>query len=880
MDTNSQNPYVGPTTFTREQSKLFFGREREAGDLISLTISNRLVLFYAQSGAGKSSLINTRLIPGLEDRGFEVLPVGRVSGDIQPEEDVDNIFVYNLMCHLDQSKEDPTRFYQTKLPEFLAKLNKRDGLFCYEDTSPVNLSGNEVPAEGIQIWPRALIIDQFEEVFTKHQDAWEKRSDFFDQLRQSMRRDPYLWVVLTLREEFTAALDPYAQYFDERLRTRYYMERMGYDAALDAVKKPVEKRRPFEKGVAEDLVDNLRRIPVPSIGDESGSEGEFITGEYIEPVQLQVVCYQLWEEIRNLPGGKITRGDLERLARGDNLADFINNALAEFYEIALATVLQDPQVKLPERALREWFSTKLITENETRGYVFQGRNDTAGLPNEVVELLQKKFILRSDRKPRGTWIELVHDRFVRPILQANRAWEVRNQNPILLDAQVWVDSGKDSKYLYSGTQLNAAIDYFEQHPGELLQPIDGFLDESKKLEGQRATQRQRRLLTFAVGALLVLIGLLIWSIGSTITARNNYDTAQENYDTAQENYDAAVKAEQAAREAAEAARATGESARVTGAAALTSEAGAIAQAGDYRGVISSYGTQFVEEMDRSTAQALALESTVVALYPSATAELQTPATTPEYTATPDYQKTQIAATQTANANPIKYHTIGKSVSGNALQVVQLGVGSSDILLVGGLHSAFAPSTVALAENLRDYFMHNLEEIPSGYSLHILTNANPDASGSPGTLGARLNENDVDLNRNWECAWLSEARWGAVLVSGGKAPFSEPEVQALRDYIMAIRPIAVIFYEARSPSGQSSPGGCGVISLFSEPLASSYGKAARYTIAAFEAYAVNGDATNWLDAQGIPAISVLLPGYEYNQSFWKANYQAVIQLMNP
>ena len=65
-----ENPYVGPRTFRREQSHLFFGREREARDLLARVVSERLLLFYAQSGAGKSSLINARLIPGLQAGGL------------------------------------------------------------------------------------------------------------------------------------------------------------------------------------------------------------------------------------------------------------------------------------------------------------------------------------------------------------------------------------------------------------------------------------------------------------------------------------------------------------------------------------------------------------------------------------------------------------------------------------------------------------------------------------------------------------------------------------------------------------------------------------------------------------------------------------------
>src|SRR4051812_38439286 len=64
------NPYVGPHPFRFEQRNLFFGRDREASELLSLVIANRVVLFFAQSGAGKTSLLNTRLIPELTGKKF------------------------------------------------------------------------------------------------------------------------------------------------------------------------------------------------------------------------------------------------------------------------------------------------------------------------------------------------------------------------------------------------------------------------------------------------------------------------------------------------------------------------------------------------------------------------------------------------------------------------------------------------------------------------------------------------------------------------------------------------------------------------------------------------------------------------------------------
>jgi len=63
-------PYKGPESYQLEDSDLFFGRDREADQLIAKILSSRFTLLHAQSGAGKTSLLNARIIPGLESRGW------------------------------------------------------------------------------------------------------------------------------------------------------------------------------------------------------------------------------------------------------------------------------------------------------------------------------------------------------------------------------------------------------------------------------------------------------------------------------------------------------------------------------------------------------------------------------------------------------------------------------------------------------------------------------------------------------------------------------------------------------------------------------------------------------------------------------------------
>ncbi len=225
------NPYVGPRTFSYEQRHLFFGRESEARDLLARVLSERLLLFYAQSGAGKSSLLYTRLIPQLEEKGFIVLPVGRVGGELPAGvEQVDDIYAFNLMVSIDEGG-DPARLAHVTLSDFLARLarktvtdatgQERKG-WAYDAT----LTPSPPPA-GPTARRLALIVDQFEEIITAHPGRWRERDDFFRQLDQAMQTYPSLWVVLTLREDYVAALDPYAPLLADRLRARFYMERMG-----------------------------------------------------------------------------------------------------------------------------------------------------------------------------------------------------------------------------------------------------------------------------------------------------------------------------------------------------------------------------------------------------------------------------------------------------------------------------------------------------------------------------------------------------------------------------------------------------------------------------------------------------------------------------
>ena len=494
------NPYVGPRTFTRAEAGRFFGREREASELLSLVISQRLVLFYAQSGAGKSSLINTRLVPRLEREGFAVLPVARVGGELLSDAaPVENVFLFNLMQSIDRHAAT-AQLAHLGLSDFLNRLTSEDGRewrYLHQPDAAVPASPPEAESEWVT--PNTVvIIDQFEEILTTHLDRWQERSEFFSALNAAMEADPHLWVVLTLREDYVAALDPYAGLMTDKLRARYYMERMELDAAVDAVRKPAEQaNRPFAPDVAEKLVDDLRQVRVP------GQE-KMTTGKYVEPVQLQVVCYQLWERINSAARAEnrtepITEQDLEAAAAGD-----VNEALCQFYEETLALVRAEPDVAavgVNERTLREWFDRELITDTGIRSTVF--RNDATGrtgsLANAAVDALSRRFLVRTELRGGGAWVELVHDRFVDPVRASNAEWWTQHLSPCSNRRRCGKTQGRPDGLLLRGQALEQAAAWAAKHASDLEQHERAFLEEciAARAAAEHAAQQSRRIRVLA-----------------------------------------------------------------------------------------------------------------------------------------------------------------------------------------------------------------------------------------------------------------------------------------------------------------------------------------------------------------------------------------------
>jgi WD40 repeat protein len=462
------NPYKGPYAFELKDAALFTGREEESETLLSLAISERIVVFCAPSGAGKSSLLNARLLPGLRRRGFKVLPVVRVGGDLPEGVEPANVFAFNALWILAGAKADPAALKDCTLDGFLKPIPR---------------------AKGHKGPPRVLVFDQFEEILTTHQDRWPERKDFFLQLRQALLDDPTLSVVMSLREDHLAGFDAYAPLLPGQLRTRFRMETLRRDKAVAAARQPaLAAGRPFDKDVAEELVKNLSQVRVPG-------QPEPVPGEFVEPVQLQVVCFQLWENLRDERGVTITEEDRRRFGDPDQ-------ALEGFYESALRRAAEKTGVA--EARIRHWCGTALITPTRIRGQVNREPEASGGLPNPAIESLVDSHLVRAEVARGGTWYELAHDRFVEPILRSNQRAAPPETTRLSEDARAWSEANRDPSFLYSGLLLEEALKSSKEGGVPLGPRESEFLARSEKAQADAQTRKARQLWV-AVGTLAALL---------------------------------------------------------------------------------------------------------------------------------------------------------------------------------------------------------------------------------------------------------------------------------------------------------------------------------------------------------------------------------------
>ena len=470
------NPYVGPVPFLEGQK--LYGRINETDALYNLLISKRIVLLFSPSGAGKTSLIQSALVPRLRSR-LNPLPIIRLDRIPNIRDRSTNRYLLSAFHSLE------SRFPQS---EWL-KDEELSGL-----TFHTYFSLRTAGSRGMVKFP-LIVLDQFEELFTLNRFDWKAKEDFLRHLGQALGgstdsdedkeaggerlETPPTWALLSMREDYVAELEPFLELIPTGLAYRYRLEPLERAQALEAVRGPAGDY--FREDAAERLVDNLRRLRAQTpTGEEKWEEGRFV-----EPVHLQVVCQRLWDNVVKDKKRPIELGDVATTEK----ASEVDAALSAYYDLEIEQAVRETGVR--QRDLRDWIQQELITRTKIRTKTLR-EPASMGILDAAVRLLVKGHVLRTDVAGDREWIELAHDRLINPVLKSNEDWREKHLALVQKQAKLWAEAGKSKReLLFCGEELDEAERFAAEHPDEISPDDQEFLQESRR-ERKRVEEETRK----------------------------------------------------------------------------------------------------------------------------------------------------------------------------------------------------------------------------------------------------------------------------------------------------------------------------------------------------------------------------------------------------
>ena len=385
----AENPYRGSRSFSAASASSFPGRELETDRLLSLAVSERLVLLHGPRGCGKTSLLVARLMPLLRENGFAVLPMGAIDGPVSVDQPQPaNHAIFNLLCRLHQGGGDEARFSQMSLADFLDGLVSEDAL-TYRYEAP--------PEEGDQEGgdtPLMLVIDQLE-CPAMRESTVEEQADFFRQLAEAMDREPNLCVLLCCDDMHLAEVTAHAHIMVNHMRARFHLNYLTREEAREAVQQPLVGTG---LTIAPDALTALLDLTC--------------TENRVDCLLLQLCCTGLWRHVIDLNKRQtITLEDLAVLGEADGI---------------MHRYMDDTLVRVAAEAghagltLRTWIERVLITSQRSRHRIARDVEVTEGLSNDVIDLMVAHHLVAEETHTGGTVLKLAHHWMVDALREANR----------------------------------------------------------------------------------------------------------------------------------------------------------------------------------------------------------------------------------------------------------------------------------------------------------------------------------------------------------------------------------------------------------------------------------------------------------------------------
>lgn len=391
--------YPGTRPFQQSDAHLFHGRKQEIKELSHLIIVEKLVILFAKSGIGKTSLLNAGVVPYLRAESKPYFPIFIRFNDIQ------------------QTPDQQTRYF---LQDYLPDKNNYPTLWetCKYLRSPDAKTHETVPL---------LIFDQFEELFTlytpdKTQEFVTQFADLVsgripDAVQQQIRNDirqnpdlsdtdiawretpPYVKIIIAIRSDYLSYLDQLSTPIPAILRNRFQLYPLAADQAQAAIVQPAMAEGTFESPIFSYSAATVQQLQTALVNQQNE----------VESFQLQLICQFIEDKIiaAQKEGKTITVVEPDLYGGEAGLQSILN----DFY----TTILDGLDAEMRPRVQR--LVEQELIKNERRISLAQDLiTIDLQIPIQLLKQLTEVRLLRKEPRLGSYYYELSHDTLIKPIL--------------------------------------------------------------------------------------------------------------------------------------------------------------------------------------------------------------------------------------------------------------------------------------------------------------------------------------------------------------------------------------------------------------------------------------------------------------------------------
>lgn len=422
------NPWIDIASYEVKDAYRFKGRDEDIHKFLRILVDGTMSVIYANSGVGKTSLINAGIIPKLKRDNY--IPIKIVfPQDFFDNEDIDN-WLYNEIKNLGLNKyQDEFEWMPKKDSLHIVDEVFNNSIWWLLHTCQIQNKKTK------KIYFPLIIFDQFEEVFTKpsnnlgistkiHNKLFETISQissnalpvniesYLENYKEYIEVDSkhYFKIIFSLRKEYLSDFDYWTNEknsITELHQNRMFLLPMTHEQAEEVITK-----QPMGLDTPTLYIDTLSSVKHEILDHiDPKKKGT------IEPLMLSVLCSRLFDQAQTHNSNIVNVNDLKQIN--------LNSIIRDFYE---------DNLKFLEEQLVILFEEKIIDENGHRNRikassVFKYPNeqsDSQKIPFFVQEKLESIHIIRSEKYNDEVYVELIHDKVAEVITERKKEREVKN----------------------------------------------------------------------------------------------------------------------------------------------------------------------------------------------------------------------------------------------------------------------------------------------------------------------------------------------------------------------------------------------------------------------------------------------------------------------